>query len=650
MKRFIALFLAISMGLCGSVSVFGDDKGLADAILKAKQYIEIPSDRTDIDYHISEDENNDPQYYLSWSGDNGSTNVTLDYDGCLLSYYTYDYNEDDALLAKYPTEVTEQTARDFLRKVYGDNAVCFKLTQRNLDLYEHNYSYVIYQHDIRLTNGIANIAVNPISGNVASFNGVGQEFFKLNYPQPENIIDVNTAMTALYNGNYPAPQYNTVYNYNESVPLPTVFLAFTIPYQSKGVDAVTGEIKELNYNYSNMKGFNTASATAEEATMDGGSGFTPEELAAIDSVEGLISTDEAVKIIKDLFPIAANENFSSSGVYSDKASDKYLIYLNSENANARLNGVTGIVEQFNAYNYDNETKANGDYINTANDLIHRAAYDIEDKLGAPSTERSYSDTSMNIDYSRVENGYKCTDEGVWITFNGKGEITSYYRTWYDNLTYPNPNNVLEGDEAINALTEVFDFDLVYSVDNDYNVTLAYTFNKSGNMSATSPQQVDYMGKVLNTVSESSIDDVKGHWSEKYVSALFNSGYQLNDTLFRPDQPITFGELEDLYGKDYAVVLRNNGTENDEYKNNRITRYELAAYILEYSGLGKLKNVPDIFTTDYTDTISKEYLPAVAITRGLGILSGDEKGAFNGEREVTRAEAAVALYNILTNAK
>lgn len=650
MKRFIALFLAISMGLCGSVSVFGDDKGLADAILKAKQYIEIPSDRTDIDYHISEDENNDPQYYLSWSGDNGSTNVTLDYDGCLLSYYTYDYNEDDALLAKYPTEVTEQTARDFLRKVYGDNAVCFKLTQRNLDLYEHNYSYVIYQHDIRLTNGIANIAVNPISGNVASFNGVGQEFFKLNYPQPENIIDVNTAMTALYNGNYPAPQYNTVYNYNESVPSPTVFLAFTIPYQSKGVDAVTGEIKELNYNYSNMKGFNTAAATAEEAAMDGGSGFTPEELAAIDSVEGLISTDEAVKIIKDLFPIAANENFSSSGVYSDKASDKYLIYLNSENANARLNGVTGIVEQFNAYNYDDETKANGDYINTANDLIHRAAYDIEDKLSTPSTERSYSDTSMNIDYSRVENGYKCADEGIWITFNGKGEVTSYYRTWYDNLTYPNPGNVLEGDEAINALTEVFDFDLVYSVDNNYNVTLAYTFNNSGNMSATSPQQVDYMGKVLNTVSEPSIDDVKGHWSEKYVSALFNSGYQLNDTLFRPDQPITFGELEDLYGKDYAVVLRNNGTENDEYKNNRITRYELAAYILEYSGLGKLKNVPDIFTTDYTDTISKEYLPAVAITRGLGILSGDEKGAFNGEREVTRAEAAVALYNILTNAK
>jgi hypothetical protein len=70
--------------------------------------------------------------------------------------------------------------------------------------------------------------------------------------------------------------------------------------------------------------------------------------------------------------------------------------------------------------------------------------------------------------------------------------------------------------------------------------------------------------------------------------------------------------------------------------------------MEYYGLDKLSNHPNIFTSYmYKDVISEEHLPAVAVATELGILSGDNYDNFNGDKTVTRAEAAVALYNILT---
>jgi hypothetical protein len=170
------------------------------------------------------------------------------------------------------------------------------------------------------------------------------------------------------------------------------------------------------------------------------------------------------------------------------------------------------------------------------------------------------------------------------------------------------------------------------------------------MDSSSKTRLNRRGEPQKETTEAGIDDVKGHWSEKYVTALFNNGYKINDTLFRPDQAITLGELKSLfnnYSYEPYYIDKTNETESADDKT--ITRYELAEYILTYYALDQLRDYPDIFVTyDYKDEIEEAHKPAVAISTATGALTGDDKDCFNGDKTVTRAEAAVALYNILNN--
>lgn len=646
MKKFIAILLSTVMIFTCSAGTYADDGGLADAISKAKEYVEVPEDQSDIEFNILYQDDGVSGYQLRWYNEDDYSSVSLDLDGCLLSYYVSAWDEDETnSLANYTMEQTEKTAEEFLKKVYGNHAGCFRLSEKLCNTDSHVYRYTAYQNDIPIAGSYAVIRVNSFNDTVYNFNGCQQEFFSLEYPEPIGVIEPEDAMLRLYDNNYPLPSYRISTTYETNEIERSVFLAFYTSDRGKGIDAFTGELTDINYISDTGTPFNAAASGTAESSADEAATFTPEELEAIASVKNLISLEQAVNIIKDCFPIAGNEEFSNYRIYSDRDSGKYFIQLNTDNAKAVLDGESGIVQSFSYYGID-DTEFERDYTATAAELISKAAYDIEDQLSPVDTIDGYLKTIAGYRASRTENGYKCLDEGITIYINIDGYVNTYYRTWYDDLNYPDPDNVLSGEAAVNALEDVFDFDLVYSVDKDYNVSLAYTFGKFGYMSATSPQRLNYNGEIMEEEIEPSIADVRGHWAEKYITPLFNSGYQITDTAFKPDQSITYGELKELFGENYNWAFYSDTEETEKPDDSTVTKYELAEYIVNYCGFSELMDHPDIFVSKFNDEIDRRYLPAVAIVYGFNILTGDENNCFNGEKKITRAEAAVALYNLL----
>ena len=49
---------------------------------------------------------------------------------------------------------------------------------------------------------------------------------------------------------------------------------------------------------------------------------------------------------------------------------------------------------------------------------------------------------------------------------------------------------------------------------------------------------------------------------------------------------------------------------------------------------------------YTDVTSEENVEAIEVLKAVGVMTGDENGNFNPDKQVTRAEMAVVMANLL----
>ena len=77
----------------------------------------------------------------------------------------------------------------------------------------------------------------------------------------------------------------------------------------------------------------------------------------------------------------------------------------------------------------------------------------------------------------------------------------------------------------------------------------------------------------------------------------------------------------------------------------MTRENAAIMLIEAMGAGNYAKYNDIYVQPFADvTENKGY---IGILAAMGVLSGDENGNFNPKRELTRAEAAIVIYNYLS---
>ncbi len=136
-------------------------------------------------------------------------------------------------------------------------------------------------------------------------------------------------------------------------------------------------------------------------------------------------------------------------------------------------------------------------------------------------------------------------------------------------------------------------------------------------------------KLLTTIAElyPTSTDTSVHWSAPYWEVLNKAGV-LETGLD--------GNAQGTY-QQHLVSL------NFEALEAPITRYEMVQLLrnLVFNVYGEAAmelQSPELYIGDY-DSIHLQYLSAVEQTYGKGILAGDSTGSFNGDTNLTRAEAA-----------
>ncbi|MFS0725769.1 S-layer homology domain-containing protein [Paenibacillus sp. 1P07SE] len=189
------------------------------------------------------------------------------------------------------------------------------------------------------------------------------------------------------------------------------------------------------------------------------------------------------------------------------------------------------------------------------------------------------------------------------------------------------------------------------------------------------------GEVTSLVKQTATD-IAGHWAERELSIMVAyKALDLEDGQVRPQAVVTRGEMIKMLvlsmNSGYRPLSMANGeaasasfkdvTADSEYfvyvesavaanlidrgdgsfdPDGQVDREEMAELIVRALGYNSLAKYEGLFNIPFNDAASLENKGQAAIVAGLKIMNPDDKGNFNPDRLVTRAESATAFFRFL----
>ena len=516
--------------------------------------------------------------------------------------------------------------------------------------------------------------MDKYSGEVRQFTGLSAGQSVPEFPAAAPAF--TTAEAAQRYAQTAGAELNYYTYYDSQKKAPTVFLGYNMDQSSgKALNAETGEMVNVYSDY--RWGYGRTANASKDMGAGGASdeaALTPEEQSAVENVAGLISKDKAESLLR------AAAGFGSSiklqGTYLGKdysQPDEYRYRLSFDSAYGVVDAKTGEVLSFDLYDRGDKT---GRVTLTEEQALAKAEA-FAKKLAAEKfaqTELKDSGTAVSVYknsgaeeqqaysffFRRLENGIGVANNGLRVTVDTRdGAITSYETTWV-KVSFPEASGVITSGAAFEKFNEKGKLQLTYVKTDVDQVSLVYAFENSVTsylIDGFKGTQIDRTGKAYQDGLVPEYRDIAGHWAESRIQALRNNGYYLSGEQFRPDAAITQEDfLRYLYAPGWA------GTDQDEFyqmlerrkivtagekaPDRAVTRQEAAKFMVRYLGFDKLAQKSGIFKDLFADKVEDSYKGYAAVCYGLGVMTGDEKGRFNGGAQMTRAEAAAALYQLL----
>jgi len=273
--------------------------------------------------------------------------------------------------------------------------------------------------------------------------------------------------------------------------------------------------------------------------------------------------------------------------------------------------------------------------------------------------------SYHFHFVRVVNGLQFPENFISVNFdNMSGRITGYNLTWFEDAGFRIPDNIITPEAALNRIADFSDFSISYmsngmTEDGRINVSLIYRFESFVNID---PFTGNWLGWDFQAIERPEhilpdYQDLEGHWSEEIVNKLADNGiFVWGGEAFEPDRYITRGEFMrflSFYANnpwlftelDSSIFISHRGARDAwdlSNSNQVITNQQAARIIAEIAGYGAIASHYAIFVCPFGGE-STEYTGYIAILYALGVLSGED---FNGSENMTRAEAAAIIYNII----
>ena len=687
-----------------------NEESMETALIAVRRLINLDEDiYTNFNYYSSYT-NYETREGLIWtfewqSQDDGFVYARAAADGTLLEYRLYNWQAVRYGFADVEKETAIKKADEFIKAANPDTYTYYKTpadTSISIHGSDYNFSYAAEVNGLPFNAASISVSVNKFSGDIVGYSTRNINPARYVFEAAEPIIGEEAAISAYAEKIGLSLEYRSNFDYQKGEI--KVYPAYTFnSFGDRFINAKTGEVAEYVYDRGVAVEYNeealmsdAAPAPAEAEADAGGFGrqnLTPAELEALERVSTLITPEQALENLLEIMEMTDlnldsfdQHDISLRREYFDKSRFAYDIRLWSYSArdgiaDGAIYSISGKVDADSgrvlAFNYASESsyargsneqpaidseKAQG----IAEDFLKKHAPDefVKTEL---DTERSRLHIPLprwgggyNFNYTRYVNDIPYRDNAIRVTVEpDTGKITSYSLDWFTNVTFPSVSNVLTQEAALTAFVDQNGYSVFYITIGDGKTALVYDF--------ASHWMVDpFTGKALNYDGEPRTDadteipdysDVKGHWSEPYVNRLLDNGVFLWGGAFEPNKKMTQSEFLDyimLSGSSSPIMpLYEGGSSNpiisDADRDKIVTKQTAARIMVDYLNYGEIAKESKWFVYPFNDSADESLKGYITIAHILGIVGGDGGGNFNATSDITHAQAAVMLHNIIARA-
>lgn len=695
MNKRVAIFMVLSLlvGVMIPFIAYGEESGdsLEGLTLRAKQILGI-SDAYDTFNSSISSYGGRTYYYFNWrssSGELNEVNVTIDSDGFVTSYSTYDPRAVET--QKLPSLTKDEAidrALQFINRL--DDRVGGSIEYDDTNYYaaasDPNYNLRFR----RVVNGIpfndndVNISISKESGNVTScyINWTLDAELK----DPSGIISLEDARTAFSK----KPGIQLVYKLNDQFPRPvdisgeelSHYLVYAPNDNITMIDPWTGEPV--------ISGFSPYGMGGGKAEAMDQSGITPVEQEALEKLKGLLTSAEAEKIGRDYLDISEDFILDNQSLYSSwKNKDEYQWSMSYSKDRGEEQAVyieisidakSGEVISFNINSTSNEGKKptmdreEARAISEA--FIKKTAPDLLDSIkAAMEYSVAESDRLQYFTYNRYQDGVLVEGDSLSVAVDlYDGEVVSFNKSWYKG-SFPSSEGAISKEKAYDSLFGSVGFGLGYRIIPieekgiwSDQVRLVYQTDpqKAPFIDPFSGEALDYSGKPYRDKKVISYDDIDYSYAKSKITLLAEYGIALPGNSFLPKSRILQKDFMRLlwsamnsYRLDRDVTddtiyeeLLNSGIvkENEVNREAEVSKADASRFAVRAKGLAKIAEIQGIYANIFKDSanIDLELKGYVTLAYGLGILKGDNTGYIRPDYLLKREDAASMIFEFAFN--
>ena len=630
-------------------------------------------------------------FYWSSEASKAYIYATVSSSGVIMQYRKFRADERTFGFAEISRSEAIAIADAFIQITKPDAYTYYKAPAEvsiNINNSEFNLTYYAEVNGYSFSAAQISVSINKFTGELTGYSASNLDPDRYRFEGTTRIISESEAISAYADKIGLTLEYRSNFDY-ESGSI-TVFPVYRLNTDgNRYISAVSGGVIEYVFDAGDDKaglagGAFSSNAMAPEAetAADSGSGsrsaLSAAEISALDRVSGFITSEQALQKLLEAADIAdidvslfSERSINLNRDYMDRERYIYdvMLYRFDEESlkendlmfvYGRVNAETGKVYSFSLNytrpNYGEESRFTQEQAEAAIESFLRGiAPDEFAKSVNEEISNTYRNQSFNARFTRYENDIPFTDNGIYITFDPfVGKVTSYSLNWYDNVTIPDIGSVLTELEALNVYVGQSGADVDYITTGLGNAALVYRLRSRGYIDPFTGKALDYTGlPYTDGAVTPEYGDVAGHWSERVVNRLLDNGVYLWGGGFEPNRVMTELEflqyillIESYYRPIEPVsylAMRGISIEADAEK--ILTRQEAARIIIEYLGYGKLAEQHEWFLYPFRDAVDDEYRGYVTLCYMLGIVGGSN-GLFNATSDITRAQAASILHNLI----
>ena len=616
-------------------------------------------------------------WHTEKDGNQALLSVLCTSGGVITDYHMYDSAAESKqakpTVNKMPAAEAMQKAKVLLDKLNPQLAGTLVLsdTSKTESLYESGYTFLV----TRTENGIpfygqtGYLRVNATADAIESFFMNYDE--TLQVPQHGELISKAQA-EATYAQLLSMRLEYRAYNKDRTRVIYPVYVPAAEPHMYV---SATEYNKVLNMrSYIRGDNFLAGSGTLNDSANKEESSdiiFSEAEKAELEKVEGLLNSDAVLEAIlkNPLLDIPEGLRVVSQSrdksIYAEQYTYTYRLESNAENkfASAYIiaDAKTGALLNYSAYR---DFAADAEKKNTTEAAKAAAKALAGDVFGEYRADEDY-ESENGARYYRYVNDTVFKTDSIYVIVHPKSGKVTQYSINYTDAQFPSVEGVISPVLAAEKMFAQIDYAPYYmaryDADGKAEVHVVWVLDEE------KPTAIEpFSGVLLSGYSDAPYEediwngytDIEGHYAQSQLETLARFGIRFADGACAPDRVITQADFIDFLSRAFYTA----GVQDIEHAYERaesrgiltaeeradtapVTRADAAKYLIRALGLDEVASLEGIYVCPFSDVT--ENIGHISILNAMGVVRGDGAGKFNPNDSLTRADAAILIYNYLS---